>query len=70
MSQEIGSNKRFVFSGLEWRSGWDSNPARSFRFCKLQILKCRLTQQCQQCRRALHHIAPPTAQSLSFLSVR
>ena len=25
-SQEIGSNKRFIFSCLEWRRGWDSNP--------------------------------------------
>jgi len=31
-----------------WRRGWDSNPTRSFRFCKLQILKCRRCRKCQR----------------------
>lgn len=42
---------------LECRRGWDSNPARPFRFCNLQILRCRGCRECQHCRRALHTIA-------------
>ena len=41
-----------------WRRGWDSNPTGPFRFCKLQILKCRHCRECQRCRGALHLVAP------------
>ena len=44
-----------VFYG--WRRGWDSNPTRPFRFCKLQIPQCRRCRKCQGCRRALPAIA-------------
>ena len=40
-----------------FRRGWDSNPPRPVRFCKLQILDCRHCHECQRCR-ALHPIAP------------
>src|SRR3954464_10870959 len=29
-SQEFGSSKRFIFTGLEWRRGWDSNPRAAY----------------------------------------
>ena len=35
---------------MVWRRGWDSNPTGSFRFCKLQILKC---QHCRECQHAV-----------------
>ena len=57
-SQETGSNKRCIFSDLEWRRGWDSNPTRPFRFCKLQIPHCQGRRKCQECRGGLHRIAP------------
>jgi hypothetical protein len=40
-----------------WRRGWDSNPTRRFRFCKLQIPHCRYCRECQRCRGTLHAIA-------------
>jgi hypothetical protein len=41
-----------------WRTGWDSNPRRPLRFCKLQIPQRRQCHKCQRCRRALHRVAP------------
>src|SRR5262249_32957136 len=47
-----------LISMTYWLRGWDSNPTRPFRICKLQILLCRRCRKCQRCRRALHRIAP------------
>ena len=42
----------------QWfRRGWDSNPARPFRICKLQILQCRHCHRCRRCRGTLHAVA-------------
>ena len=40
-----------------WRREWDSDSPASFRFCKLQILKCRRCRRCLRCRGALPAIA-------------
>jgi hypothetical protein len=40
-----------------WRRGWDSIPAASCGFCKLQIPHCRRYRECRQRRRALPAIA-------------
>src|SRR5580765_8618682 len=40
-----------------WRRGWDSDPTRFCRFCKLQIPQCRGYCDCQRCRGALHAVA-------------
>jgi hypothetical protein len=45
-----------------WRRGWDSNPTRRFRFCKLQILKSHNSHTCQRCRGALHAVARSSLQ--------
>jgi hypothetical protein len=57
-SQEIGSTKRLIFSGLEWRRGWDSNSVGAFGICKLQIRQRQHCRECHRCRGALHLIAP------------
>ena len=56
-SQKTGSNKQPIFSCLEWRRGWDSNPTGPFGLCKLQISRCRQCHECQRCRGAVHAIA-------------
>jgi hypothetical protein len=40
-----------------WRRAWDSNPTGFFRFCKLQIPRCRRCQRCHRCCGALHAVA-------------
>ena len=55
--RNLDSDNRFVFSVLEWRRGWDSNPTGPFRFCNLQIPQCRHCRECQRCRGVLPAIA-------------
>jgi hypothetical protein len=40
-----------------WRREWDSNLTGFFRFCKLQIPRCRRCRERHRCRGALHAVA-------------
>jgi len=40
-----------------WRRGWDSNPTRILRFCKLQIPRYLDCRRCHRCCGAFHAVA-------------